>query len=528
MAPTPEMARAIQAQRTGRLRQASRQRVGTSQKKLRTAPIGGWNTRDSLENMPQKDAVVLDNWFPDVGKLTSRLGIDGHATGVGSSNVESLMYYNGGGGDELIAAGGGALYDATSAGAATSLASGFSSDRWDGIQFKEQLHMVNANSADNPQMYNGSTITEPAWSGSGLSIGDLVGVSAHKERLYFWEAGSQDFWYAAVQAITGTLTKFPLSMVATKGGYLIAIETWTIDGGSGPDDYFVAFMSTGETIIYQGNDPGDSTAWGLVGRFQLPKPLGRRGFVNDSGDILVMTEQDYISMTKTFRRVGDAFKANINLSKLSGAASTAAKSYGSNFGWQAVRYPAGTRILFNVPVSTNVEYVQHGINTVTGAPFRFTGINARCWCLCGSDLYLGYSGGRVLKANTGFTDDGTNITVTAQTAWDNMGIPDDKAWKNIRPIMTIPGTLSLQISFGIDFTDLSISQTVSYSAGQGTAWDAGAWDTFAWANEEQHHLEWLSAAGDGSAISVEFQADLTTFQLDWHRVDYSFTRLFGL
>lgn len=524
---TPEIMRAVQAQRLGRIRQAARQRVGTVEKRLRSAPVGGWNTRDALDRLPKEDAVVLENFFPDVGKVSTRKGPSGHATGVGSADVESLFYFNKGDGDNLIAAGGGALYDATAAGAATSLASGFSSNRWDGAQFKEQLHLVNDNAADAPQMYDGSTVTEPAWSGSGLTITDLVGVASHKERLYLWEADSQDFWYAAVLAVTGTLTKFPLSMVAQKGGKLIHIDTWTIDGGTGPDDYFVAFMSTGEVIIYQGNDPGDATAWSLVGRFQLPRPVSARGFVNDGGDILIMTEQDIVSMTKTLRRVGDAFKARVSLSKLSGAMKDAFASYSANFGWQAVRHPLLNRILFNIPISTNVEYEQYGINPVTGAPFRFTGINARCWCLCGSDLYIGYSGGRVLKSDQADDDDGTDITVKAQMAWDDMGVVGDKAWKNFRPVMTIPGTLTLDVKFGIDFKDLSVSQSVSYTA-SGTDWDAGDWDTFEWAGEEQHHDEWLGAAGEGAHISAYLEADLNAFQLDWHRVDYSFQRLFGL
>ena len=38
------------------------------------APVGGLNARDSLTDMPEQDAVILENWWPETTKVSSRKG----------------------------------------------------------------------------------------------------------------------------------------------------------------------------------------------------------------------------------------------------------------------------------------------------------------------------------------------------------------------------------------------------------------------------------------------------------------------
>jgi len=44
-------------------------------------PVGGWDTRNALADMPVENAVILDNWFPSTDKVTVRKGHTSHATG---------------------------------------------------------------------------------------------------------------------------------------------------------------------------------------------------------------------------------------------------------------------------------------------------------------------------------------------------------------------------------------------------------------------------------------------------------------
>ena len=63
------------------------QRVKTSQSVSIPAPVKGWNARDSLANMPEDFAVVLENVFPNLTSCDLRRGYESHSTGNGTGAV---------------------------------------------------------------------------------------------------------------------------------------------------------------------------------------------------------------------------------------------------------------------------------------------------------------------------------------------------------------------------------------------------------------------------------------------------------
>ena len=142
------------------------------------APVSGWNDRDPLDGMEPTDAVRLDNWYADAGKVSVRPGSAVHGTGVGSGAVETIAEFDNGSTRKMLAAGGGAVYDATTAGAASSLATGFSSNRWQDHFFAGKLGLVNG--TDAPQDYDGTTFGAMTISGGGLTVTDLIGVTSYK------------------------------------------------------------------------------------------------------------------------------------------------------------------------------------------------------------------------------------------------------------------------------------------------------------------------------------------------------------
>jgi hypothetical protein len=82
------------------------------------SPWKGWNTVDSITEIPPNMAVTLDNIFPTTSSVALRKGYSVHATDVGNLNVDSLFELRALGNAKLIAAGGGNIYDITSAGSA--------------------------------------------------------------------------------------------------------------------------------------------------------------------------------------------------------------------------------------------------------------------------------------------------------------------------------------------------------------------------------------------------------------------------
>jgi hypothetical protein len=80
------------------------------------APVGGWNARDSIGDMPTTDAVVLTNWFPSTTEVDLRPGYTKYATGL-PADVETLMSFAGASSTKLFAISNKAIYDVSAGGA---------------------------------------------------------------------------------------------------------------------------------------------------------------------------------------------------------------------------------------------------------------------------------------------------------------------------------------------------------------------------------------------------------------------------
>lgn len=487
------------------------------------SPVGGWNKFDSLDQMDEKDAVELENWFPDVGKVVSRKGFEEYATGLGSGAVETLAEYNAGTTRKMIACANNAIYDVSSSGAATSLASGFTNNRWQWAMFTGAApRMALVNGADAPQEYNGSTVGALTVSGSGLTVANLIGVNVFKNRSYFWEKDSQDFWYSSINALGGTLTKFPLGRVSGFGGNLTAMATWTRDAGDGVDDFAVFIMSTGDVIIYQGSDPGDAAAWALVGIFRTGAPLGIRGWCKLGPDLVVMTKDGYVPMSKVIDK-GRVTEVGSISDKITGAVSEVAELYSANFGWQALLYPKRSYILFNVPLGTT-EFDQHIVNTNTGAWTKFTGMNGPCFGLYNDQLYMGGTDGKVYRADSGNSDNGASINLLAQTAWNycgNRGLI--KKFSAFRPVFQSESPLNFNISLGFDFQpnyDANITQ--AGDVGSESTWDLATWDDAFWAESQQFITPWASADGIGLNVSARVNLLISSQSVSWYSMEYLF------
>ena len=202
------------------------------------APVGGWDTREALADMPAKNAVIMDNWFPGTDKVTLRLGTAEHVTGLGGS-VETLLEYTPlTGSGKLFGARGGNIYDVTTAGAVGSAAvTGKSNARWQQVQIGTAggQFLLCMNGADAPLNFNGSAwATTPAI--TGPTAASLIWCNLHQRRLWVGEKESLTAWYLPVNSIGGAASSFSMAGVARLGGYIMAMGTWTRDAGDGVDD----------------------------------------------------------------------------------------------------------------------------------------------------------------------------------------------------------------------------------------------------------------------------------------------------
>lgn len=75
-----------------------------------TAPIGGWNARDSVAAMPPTDAVSLTNFYPTPTDVVLRSGYTIYSSGI-TGQINSLMNYAGTNNQILFAAAGTTIYN---------------------------------------------------------------------------------------------------------------------------------------------------------------------------------------------------------------------------------------------------------------------------------------------------------------------------------------------------------------------------------------------------------------------------------
>jgi hypothetical protein len=351
-----------------------------------------------------------------------------------------------------------------------------------------------------------------------LTASTLTGCNVHKNRLYAWDTDSSSFWYGSTNAIQGVFKEFDLSGVAPYGGNLILMETWNHDGGDGVDDYALFLMSSGTAFLYEGSDPNDANNWSLIGIYKIGEPVSTRASTKIGGDIAIMTKQDFVFFSEVFKNGG----AVTSQTKLSGAAINSINSYESNYGWEVQLYPkasTGGWLFFNVPAATNTTYYQYGINTITGAAFQFTNMNARTWGLYDNNLYFGENGS-IMKADDSLSDNGSNIPCTVQAAYSDLGSPQEKVVNEFRNTINIDGNAIVNATVSFDYGSRFVTQDVS-TISSGTPWGS-PWGS-PWSPASSIRNELVITSGEGVALGMKIFVTLNGQQLGWYRTDYSVT-----
>lgn len=489
------------------------------------APIGGWNARDALGNMDEGDAVFMTNFWPATTYVQLRNGFSNHVTGL-PDQVESLMAYSSATVNRMFAASGTAFYNVTSAGAVgAAVVSGLTNARWQHVNITTTAgsYMYTVNGTDSPRLYDGTnwtTITGASTPAiTGVTTSNLIHVNLFKNRLWFVEKDSLRIWYLPASAVGGAATSFDLSAIARRGGYLMAMATWTVDAGYGVDDHAVFVTSNGEVIVYRGTDPSSTATWALVGVWQLASPIGRRCFVKYAGDLLLLTFDGVEPLAGALQ--SSRTNPRVTLSdKIQSAIGSAAVDYSATFGWQVIHFPKAGMILVNVPVAVGSQQ-QYVMNTVTKAWANFTGWNANCWELLSDDLYFG--GNTVVgKAWDTNADNSQAITGECKQAFNYFGSRGvNKRWTLARPVIETSGTPAALFNINVDFDDTPPVATVSYSPAGFGVWNTSQWDSGTWGADLQVSKGWQGVTGVGKCAAGRLKVAANGIQVRWMSTDYS-------
>jgi hypothetical protein len=479
-----------------------------------SAPTDGLDAISPLADMDPKRAPILTNWVPRPGWVELRAGFQPWTQFVTSLPVETLMAYRAPTGEKLHAASGGKIFDVSTRGGASVLASGFLSSRWQYTNFQVpggSHYIILGNGVDDAQIYNGSSYSNWSISGlpGGITTADIVNIYATKQRLWLVLVNSSVVAYMPTDAITGPIAGTQdLGDTWTKGGSLIAVVDWTIDGGEGPSSYVAFISSEGEVTLYQGTDPTNANAWSLVGTFALSPPIGYRCATRIGSDVGLITYAGLIPLSQALPYDPSADRSASLTSRIQNAMNQAVQSSSQNFGWQFITYPAQTLGLLNVPATENASQFQFAMNMLTGAWCQFQGWNANCFELYNQQLLFGDNAGNINLAYVGQTDWTSGLSATMQCAFNWFDDPGRlKRMTMLQPLMTTDGTATPSLSVDVDFATSAPSAPVTTSV-SGGVWDSSLWDQDLWSSGITQFTSFLSVEAIGKALAVSMQVSL--------------------
>jgi hypothetical protein len=281
----------------------------------------------------------------------------------------------------------------------------------------------------------------------------------------------------------------------------------------------------GEVIVYNGTDPDNADTWALKGVWQLGQTFNRRCFFKWGGDLLLLTQDGLVPLASALQ--SSRLDPRVNLTdKIYFAVSQAATLYYANFGWQINYYASENMLILSIPTSTGMEqYVMH---TITKAWGRFTGIQAYCWEVSGdADMHFG-GDGVVGIFYSGYSDNGGNITATAQQAYSYFESAGQlKRFTLVRPILQSTGGVpNVVCGLSVDFDTQSQLGQVQFNPStlSDGVWDASRWDNANWSGGLITTKIWQGVSGLGFSGSINLNVASRGIELHWASTDYVMER----
>ncbi len=490
------------------------------------APISGINAQTGLSEMSPTDAIFLKNIYPSRYGCRVRSGYAEFATNVGDGGVRTIIPYVGSdtGEDKLFACAEDGIYDITTGGDTPTLELTFADadsesgyGHWAGMVTTAGHFVAYCDESNGYHLYTESTgnwtvVVAGAGAGEvdGVDPATFAFVTLFKSRLWFVVKDSSEAWYLDAGAIAGTATLFDFGSRFKHGGTLVALYSWTIDGGEGIDDYLVAISSTGDVVIYKGSDPDTATDWFQHGSWYIGQtPVGRRIAGSFGGELYILSAYGVIPLTKLIagaliqqediyisRKINPLINEQMKLSR-------------TQLGWEIRLIPSDNLLLISSPKRTGLNYLQfvQSLNTEGWSTFVDVPYNTGDVWL--DNFYIGDTENRVL-IYTGNADNvdldgenGIDINFSLLQSFQEMG--DIGAYKRvhfIRPVFIASSAPSYISEIKYDYDLSEIFNAPSATSVSGSLWDVAVWDVGLWSLELATVSPLQGGSGMGRTVAV--------------------------
>lgn len=496
------------------------------------APIAGINAQTGLSEMAPNEAIFLKNIYPSRYGCRVRSGYAEFATNVGTGGTRTVLPYVGStdSANKLFACGEDAIYDITSGGAAPASALAFGTVDTESGYGQWTLYVTNAGHfmvyCDESNGYKLYTESTGLWTTVTLGGGagqvtpqdpaTFAGCVIFKSRLWFIERDSASAWYLPVGSITGTVTEFNFGNKFKHGGTLVALYNWTIDGGEGIDDYLVAISSTGDVVIYKGNDPSSASDFIQHGQWYIGQtPVGRRIAGSFGGELYILSAYGLIPLTKLIAgaliQEEDIYvsrKINPLINEQMAASRT-------TLGWEVKLVPSDNLLMISAPKRTGLDYIQfvQSLNTQGWAAFiDIPYLTAEVYL---DNFYIGDAGNRVLL----YTGNSDNVSLAGtggvdiefsllQTFQEEGAVGNYKRTQFIRPVFIASAAPAYIAEVRYDYNLAELFGAPSASSISGALWDTGIWDATLWSVELATVDPLRGGSGMGRTIAVGIQGNV--------------------
>lgn len=337
-----------------------------------------------------------------------------------------------------------------------------------------------------------------------ISVNAFHIVVAHQNRLFFADQSNLAIYYLPLFQKSGEVAYLPLNAVFKRGGYIKAMFTWTVEGGTNMNDQLVIFSSNGECAIYGGVDP--DTDFTLSGLYRFDAPMSKHAITNYGGELYVLISTGLVPMSTLMKAETD--KLGNSERDLVTVFLHDAILYRDSPGWMAMINPSTGRLFCNIPQGAANRYKQYVRHMPKEMWTEFQGMPAHCWGWIDPLVYFGDDSGNVYEMHpVHLNDDGQPITIDVQTSWSQYKTPADKRFLGIRAYTVTDGTplpvLDIKVDYdyspGINIPDITRLPS-------GAIWDTATWDVDYWAPGIRSVIFWNGVAGSGVVGAVRMTA----------------------
>jgi len=381
------------------------------------------------------------------------------------------------------------------------------------------------------------TLASGTWAqATGITGPDLTKVAyigVHKQRIWLIEQDSTVGWYLPIASYLGAATEFFFGTQFIHGGKLVALVSWSVDGGTGLDDYLVALSSAGDVVPYQGSDPSIVTgdgAWSSRGVYYIGKlPLGRRLYSEYSGELYLLSSFGLISMSDLLRGVDVRDIASKSLTfPISRVLREELRDSYEELGWEPLFLPNRGYLVINSPKTKSGEDIQYLMSITIEAWGFLRELPAQTFAEWDNNIFFGTEDGRVcvmdvprdnvLIDQLDVAKDGIPIKFSLLTGYSYADSPGlFKMGQMIRCDFSSKLSVSYRAKAVYDYTIAEqVFSVPSVPPATANLWDVGTWDNILWDSDDLtnvNRLQGTTGMGRSVAIAVQGQSTETTKML---------------